>query len=339
MLITCPSCSSRYEVDTRKLGAVGRQVRCSQCRTSFFVTPEGASSLSVDRVPDTIPESPVPDLPDAQVGETFQENLAKADQDGPQQEEKNAPHVADDAVVWPTPDLGMGSSVQEEMGSRLSFSALASHPEKLKSREKHSRLGSFLSRVWHKISAPLRWFPPVINAVVLCGCIGGGLYVFRENIVRTIPQTSGIYALIGLPVNLRGLALEEISSRLVTETDSPTLVVEGYIRNITSRTMSVPLINLSLRAQDTQALYSWTIEPQRPKLKSGERLAFRARLASPPIESTDVLVRFTARDPESAPVSAQKSTEVKSDDSPSHQEGHATDQPQGSFPEKIKKEE
>ncbi|AOO79444.1 zinc-ribbon domain-containing protein [Bosea vaviloviae] len=39
MLIVCPSCSSRYELDAAKLGPTGRKVRCASCQTLWHVDP------------------------------------------------------------------------------------------------------------------------------------------------------------------------------------------------------------------------------------------------------------------------------------------------------------
>ena len=40
MLIVCPSCASRYELDAAKLGTEGRKVRCASCQTLWHVVPE-----------------------------------------------------------------------------------------------------------------------------------------------------------------------------------------------------------------------------------------------------------------------------------------------------------
>lgn len=39
MLITCPSCASRYELDAAKLGPTGRKVRCASCQNLWHVEP------------------------------------------------------------------------------------------------------------------------------------------------------------------------------------------------------------------------------------------------------------------------------------------------------------
>ncbi|HEV7257837.1 MAG TPA: DUF3426 domain-containing protein [Bosea sp. (in: a-proteobacteria)] len=40
MLIVCPSCASRYELDAAKLGPDGRKVRCASCQALWHVAPE-----------------------------------------------------------------------------------------------------------------------------------------------------------------------------------------------------------------------------------------------------------------------------------------------------------
>lgn len=45
MLITCPSCSTAYDLPAERIGASGRKVRCASCRESWFIaSPEDKSS-------------------------------------------------------------------------------------------------------------------------------------------------------------------------------------------------------------------------------------------------------------------------------------------------------
>src|SRR5579863_4288231 len=39
MIVTCTSCSKRYLVDARALGASGRTVRCAGCGNTWFLAP------------------------------------------------------------------------------------------------------------------------------------------------------------------------------------------------------------------------------------------------------------------------------------------------------------
>jgi predicted Zn finger-like uncharacterized protein len=48
MIVTCPSCATRYLVDTRKLGATGRLVRCANCKHTWHQESPAEQPLRVD---------------------------------------------------------------------------------------------------------------------------------------------------------------------------------------------------------------------------------------------------------------------------------------------------
>jgi len=70
-------------------------------------------------------------------------------------------------------------------------------------------------------------------------------------------------------------------------------VVEGEVVGVGAGERPVPPIALAARGEGARALYAWTIEAPRAMLAPGEAARFRARLAAPPAEAREVLVRFT----------------------------------------------
>jgi hypothetical protein len=72
-------------------------------------------------------------------------------------------------------------------------------------------------------------------------------------------------------------------------------VVEGNVVNPSRRAIDVPRLKFVIRNAARQEIYSWTAVPSRSPLPPGEAVAFRSRLASPPPEARDVLVRFVNR--------------------------------------------
>jgi predicted Zn finger-like uncharacterized protein len=135
--------------------------------------------------------------------------------------------------------------------------------------------------------------PANLVAVLLAAVLVVGV-AQRRKVVQLLPQTARLFAAIGLPVNLRGVAFADVRSGLVIDKDQTALVVEGEIRNVTRAPVQVASLSLDLRGKEGQTLYSWTAEPPKPVLEPGEAVPFRSRLVSPPADGHDIVVRFAA---------------------------------------------
>jgi hypothetical protein len=96
-------------------------------------------------------------------------------------------------------------------------------------------------------------------------------------------------------VNLRGLAFEDIRMSRAEQDGVGVLVVEGSIVNVSGRPVEVPRLRLAVRNGGKNEIYAWTAQPSRSILGPGETLPFRSRLASPPAEAREVMVRFFSR--------------------------------------------
>jgi predicted Zn finger-like uncharacterized protein len=59
MILTCPSCSTRYQADAAKFPAAGRQVRCAKCGTTWHQDPPAAEP-DPDAVVADVSSSPPP---------------------------------------------------------------------------------------------------------------------------------------------------------------------------------------------------------------------------------------------------------------------------------------
>jgi hypothetical protein len=135
----------------------------------------------------------------------------------------------------------------------------------------------------------------VTTAALALIAINIGLVAYRADVVRLLPQAASLYAAIGLPVNLRGLVFMNVETSREDQDGVAVLVVEGTIANVTPRAVAVPRMRFALRNEAGQEIYSWTALPTKNVLAAGDTLPFRSRLASPPRDGNQVMVRFFNR--------------------------------------------
>jgi hypothetical protein len=139
-----------------------------------------------------------------------------------------------------------------------------------------------------------RW--PIFGAIVAIVMGATALIAMREKIVRIMPPTAIGYRALGLPVNLAGLELRGVQSRIEMDGARKVLVTEGEIANIRRDDNRVPPLTLAVRDSSGLQRYAWTAPSPKTRLAPGETIAFRARLASPPEDGANVLVRFAHLD-------------------------------------------
>jgi hypothetical protein len=119
----------------------------------------------------------------------------------------------------------------------------------------------------------------------------------RSEVVRYLPQTASLFAAVGLPVNLRHLKFEKVRITKEAQEGVNILIVEGTIVNTVGKPTEVPRLRFAARNATGQEVYTWTALPRRSLLGPNETLEFQSRLAAPPADATDVMVRFfTAQD-------------------------------------------
>lgn len=258
MLITCPSCASRYELDAAKLGPAGRKVRCANCQTLWHVEP---------------PPEDFPAFPEAPSSE---ETAALLDE-----ELRRAAEIDAQVSALTAERTGEAEPPLPEAPARR---------RRLGRKGRDSTSRPPLATRLRSLGAPA--------ALALAGVAILGLLAWKRDLaVRTAPQLAVVFDALGLAVNVRGLTLTGIESGLVQDLQGRFLVVEGDVTNITRSATKVPLIEIAVKDATDQVLYTWTTEPPREILEPSELVRFRARLATPPESGQSVQVRFNSAKP------------------------------------------
>lgn len=115
---------------------------------------------------------------------------------------------------------------------------------------------------------------------------------FRQTVASLWPQSASLYAVIGMPVNLVGLALEDVATSRKIENGRNTLSVSGTIVNITGRELPVPQVYVTLSDAADQELYRWSFSVGIAMLPPGAASPFVTQLSDPPPEARTIDVAF-----------------------------------------------
>ncbi|MDP4021071.1 zinc-ribbon domain-containing protein [Methylobacterium sp. NEAU 140] len=121
----------------------------------------------------------------------------------------------------------------------------------------------------------------------------------RESVVRAVPQAAGLYARIGLPVNLRGIEIRDVVAFAnPAEGARPAeLVVEGDLVGVGRADVPVPPLSVEIRNAAGRAVRTFAAPAPRAVLGSGETARFRAHLVDPPEAGRAVELHFAEAGP------------------------------------------
>jgi predicted Zn finger-like uncharacterized protein len=332
MLIVCPNCATSYMIDPASVGPGGRAVRCARCKTTWFANssksppsvsafvdgviaeaeaeagskPESPAQPPADNAlppavqspatADDFGGEPAADFPPAFGADAAPAPFNEASQNNdlaPRADDGFQPHdaPADGLTVTDSPPLvppgehdlradgfhadGLhGGTDPEEADSYIA------RRQRLKAKRQQSKRTS-------------RWTAVILVLFAFNVALIGA----RSEVVRYLPQTASLFAAVGLPVNLRHLKFDKVRITKEAQDGVNILIVEGVIMNTVAKPTEVPRLRFAARNASGQDVYTWTALPRRSLLGPNETMEFQSRLAAPPADATDVMVRFfTAQD-------------------------------------------
>jgi predicted Zn finger-like uncharacterized protein len=281
MHIVCPHCTTSYAVDPATFGEAGRTVRCSRCKETWLAHPEQLPSAEL-RVPAMAASAAAGGDPDdAGWG------LTADDEEG---QDHGTPMVDSPSISsdWP-----------EDEPAADDWPSLAQDDKDLEAGTAPSlRRATWLGRLLRPSIAFRLWSGPPVSLSTTCAAMAAlvlALMVWRVDVVRLMPQTASFYKMVGLEVNLRGLAFKDVKLGTEDVDGKSVLVVEGLIVDETRKPVELPRLRFIVRDAQGTEIYAWNAVLEQPLLKPGEKAWFRTRLASPPPEGRSIDVRFFNR--------------------------------------------
>ena len=264
MHIICPHCTTTYAIDLSTLGAAGRTVRCSRCKEVWLARPEDAVDMQALAPAMADGDDPAPNPAMA---------AARNEPDGSEIEQQH------DTPVVESPSISAEWPADGQVQPNRREEAKSARPPRR----------SLLRRLTPSFGLPAVSLATVCTAM---GALAVALLVWRNDVVRLLPQTAAFYNMVGLEVNLRGLSFKDVRVSSENVEGKQVLVIEGVIVGQAKKPVELPRLRFSVRDAQGAEIYAWNAVLEQAVLKPGEKAWFKSRLASPPPEGRNIDVRF-----------------------------------------------
>lgn len=303
--IRCPNCDTFHDLDGSLFAEGPRRVRCASCREVWTASEEGAEAVSaMAESASNMADGMASEMAAASDG---QPDFDMIDADMAQLADK-AGEAAPRIPVMDFDASAMSDLEETKEGDQIDEAAMlgmdpnGKDPSKKDASKKpmKAKMGAEAkSRMNAKSGSAMPARRPASMAVVLAAAGLGTLatlVIFREEVVRQLPQSAAVFDLVGLSINAIGIGISDVASRVVREDNRDTLEVTGTLTNVSGRPQRIPILRFSIHDKTGQDIYVWTASADQAELAPGASTSFRRRLASPPSEGHSVMVRFVAKD-------------------------------------------
>lgn len=304
MKIVCPTCSADYTIADDMLGPNGRKVKCASCSNIWHAQAEPETDpQTFDAAADAAADVTAPveeGISDEQAA--IDRAMAEMDFDGGFDTASDASGDApgdDDVAVDTSSQVAIRARREEDMELFEVEEIVASGPVDtgldgeaggLKTKLRVRLKGKGPSRVLVLLSKVVKIVTPV---AVAAGLVGLAFAIpAREGVVRALPDTATLFAMIGLPVNVRGVEFSQFIAERSTVAGLQVLSIEGSISNVVDRSVPLTPLRMALMGAEGEELFVWRVEPDAEQLDPEQSLAIASELTAPPPNVDGVAVRF-----------------------------------------------
>ena len=139
----------------------------------------------------------------------------------------------------------------------------------------------------HRSSPVFGWLIVLVSGLFLAGFFGA-----RQQVVAAVPDLAGLYAAIGLPVNMTGLDIVEVRASAESSGFETSFRIEGAVRNITRGDMAVPALKVEFLDRYSRLVHSVPLASPVQSLRAGKQAGFNQSIKDFPKESVSVRVTF-----------------------------------------------
>ena len=172
---------------------------------------------------------------------------------------------------------GIGKDIGEDIGEYIGEDDEPIDYEDFEPRPVDQKTGEFITtKPPSKIAKTTGW---LLFLIIFAGSIGGAI-VYRDMVHDVWPASNQLYSLIGLGVEAPGTGFElrNVQSKHSKKGDTPLLIINGKIANVSRKVRVVPVLSGELTNSAGEPLHSWTFTILQKNLLPGESLPFKTEV-------------------------------------------------------------
>ncbi len=133
---------------------------------------------------------------------------------------------------------------------------------------------------------------PRVAAAIAAALFLAAFFGGRERAVAALPDLGGLYAAFGMPVNLDGLAIEDLAAERTRTAVASRIVVRGAIRNPGRTDEAAPPLVAMLFDEAGAAAGSLGFDPPARTIAAGQAEPFVLEMPDAGGQAAEIVVRF-----------------------------------------------